>query len=162
MNKTLLIFLVILVVGGLVYWLVMMSSGQNKGMTKLQETGTDVSEEQTTQDKNETGKVRTVEEITYGDEGFAPQTLTVQVGTTVTWMNESSGEMWPATTAHPTHTVYPGSSISKCGTAEEETTFDACRGIAPGGDYAFTFNEVGDWKYHDHLNPTRFGSVVVD
>lgn len=162
MNKIVLIAVAVLVVGGLVYWLVMMSSGQNKGMTKLQETGTDVSEEQTTQDKNESGKVRTVEEITYGDEGFAPQTLTVQAGTMVAWVNESSGEMWPATAAHPTHTVYPGSSSSKCGTVEEESIFDACRGVSPGGSYSFTFNEVGDWKYHNHLMPTSFGSVVVE
>src|SRR3989344_4608585 len=34
--------------------------------------------------------------ITYSDTGFAPSTLTVKVGDTVTWKNEGEKSMWPA------------------------------------------------------------------
>jgi len=102
--------------------------------------------------------------ITYTDEGFAPATLTAKKGDKVTWKNNSSIQIWPATAVHPTHTVYPGSGIEKCGTPDELMIFDACRNIAPGSSYSFTFNEVGTWNYHDHLNISlgKFGSVVVE
>ena len=93
--------------------------------------------------------------------GFIPQTITINEGDTVTWVNSNSAQHWPASASHPTHTVYPGSGIEKCGTAEEPNIFDACRGIAPGSSYSFTFTEVGDWNYHDHLIPGKFGKVVV-
>jgi len=100
--------------------------------------------------------------ITYTDDGFAPETATIKQGDEVTWNNNSSLDMWPATAMHPTHTVYPGSDIEKCGTAEEVNIFDACREIAPGSSYSFIFDEIGTWNYHNHLNPTKFGSVVVE
>lgn len=96
------------------------------------------------------------------EEGFAPSALTVAKGDSVTWVNETDGTVWPASAMHPTHTVYPGSGIEKCGTAEAATIFDACAGIAPGGSWSFVFNEVGTWKYHDHLRATVFGSVTVE
>lgn len=100
--------------------------------------------------------------ITYTDEGFAPATLTIKKGDKVTFRNGSSVVIWPATAIHPTHTVYPGSDIEKCGTAEEVNIFDACREIAPGSSYSFTFNEAGRWNYHNHKNVSKFGSIVVE
>ena len=63
---------------------------------------------------------------------------------------------------HPTHKVYPGSDIEKCGTAEESNIFDACRGLKEGESYEFTFNEKGSWRYHDHLNIKNTGSIIVE
>ncbi|RME56614.1 hypothetical protein D6779_10310 [Candidatus Parcubacteria bacterium] len=99
--------------------------------------------------------------ITYTDEGFSPPTLTVQKGTKVVFENKSSREMWPASAVHPTHTVYPGSGIEKCGTPEASTIFDACGGIAPGESWSFVFQEAGTWKYHDHLAPGNTGTIIV-
>src|SRR3989344_7060009 len=90
--------------------------------------------------------------IVYTSAGFSPKNLTVKAGTAVTFVNESTRPTWPATDVHPTHTEYPNSDISKCGTAEEGSTFDACRNVEPGETYSFTFNEVGEWGFHDHLN----------
>src|SRR3989344_749590 len=100
--------------------------------------------------------------ITFTETGFSPSVLTVKAGETVKFVNSSDGNFWPASAIHPTHTVYPGSGIEKCDTAERESIFDACDGIAPGGSYEFTFNEVGEWGYHDHLNAKFFGKVVVE
>lgn len=100
--------------------------------------------------------------VVYSDGGFSPQTVNIKTGETVVFRNESSGDFRPASAMHPTHKVYPGSDIAKCGTAEAGNIFDACRGIAPGGEWAFTFSKAGTWKYHDHLSSSRFGTIVVE
>lgn len=93
-------------------------------------------------------------------EGFSPKTLTVKAGTMVTFVNEDVNEHWPASAMHPTHMVYPGSGIQKCGTGE--AIFDACKGLAQGESFSFTFDEIGSWKYHDHLNVPLTGTIVVE
>lgn len=86
--------------------------------------------------------------VTYTDSGFSPKEIAVKVGMTVTWKNENTGkQMWVASAPHPTHTDYP--------------EFDAKQASANGGTYSFTFGKVGDWKYHNHMNPTDFGIVHV-
>ncbi|MEK7598806.1 MAG: plastocyanin/azurin family copper-binding protein [Patescibacteria group bacterium] len=96
--------------------------------------------------------------------GFSPSTIKVRAGDTVTWTNKDSAPHWPATAAHPTHLVYPGSDITKCGTAAQSGIFDACKGLAPGESFPFKFDQAGTWKYHDHMNPVApfFGSVTVE
>jgi plastocyanin len=94
--------------------------------------------------------------------GFTPKTLRIKAGETVKFLNEDSSPHWPASDIHPTHEVYPGSSISKCGTSEQSKIFDSCRGLAKGESFEFTFNEKGSWNYHDHLNPRLKGTIIVE
>jgi len=96
--------------------------------------------------------------------GFSPSAIKVKTGDVVTWTNNDSVPHWPATAAHPTHLVYPGSDIKKCGTAAQSGIFDACKGLATGESFSFKFDQVGTWKFHDHLNPVVpfFGSVTVE
>src|SRR3972149_1953321 len=91
---------------------------------------------------DETGGSVTGNVIEITSSGFSPKELSISVGETVTWMNRDTEEHWPASAMHPTHTVYPGSDIKKCGTSEEGKIFDACKGLAPGESYRFTFNEI--------------------
>ncbi len=93
--------------------------------------------------------------------GFSPNPLTIKVGDTVTFVNKDTAQHWPASAVHPTHTVYPGSDINKCGTAEAATIFDSCKGLATGETFEFTFTHAGSWNYHDHLNPSLWGTIVV-
>lgn len=99
--------------------------------------------------------------VTYTDEGFSPASVTVSLGTTVTFINQSSGDMWVASAMHPTHSVYSGTSLSQHCPSTTNDAFDECRAEAPGSLYSFTFAKEGTWKYHDHLDATKFGSVVV-
>ena len=85
--------------------------------------------------------------ITYSDTGFSPQSLTVKMGTPVTFINNSSGPMWVASAPHPQHTDYP--------------EFNQLKSVEKGGEYTFTFDKVGTWKYHNHMNASSFGSVTV-
>jgi len=94
--------------------------------------------------------------ITYTSGGFSPSVINVKKGEEVTFLNESGGAMWPASAIHPTHTLYPtqGGCVG--------STFDACQGIQPGDSWSFKFDIAGSWKYHNHLNPSQTGTVVVE
>ena len=85
--------------------------------------------------------------VSYTDTGFNPKTITVKKDTTVTFKNNSSSKMWVASDAHPTHQLLPG--------------FDELTGVVKSGTYTYTFVKVGTWQYHNHLNPTDVGIVVV-
>ncbi len=100
--------------------------------------------------------------ITISSSGFSPARLEINAGDSVVFTNENSAKHWPASVVHPTHRVYPGSDISKCGTAEAENIFDACRGLESGESYTFTFNEEGSWRYHDHLRASLTGTINVN
>ena len=96
--------------------------------------------------------------------GFEPKELTISQGETVTFVNQDSVEHWPASDNHPTHTLYPGSDIKICfgGTEEEKSQiFDACKGLARGEEYSFTFNKLGAWGYHDHKKSDLTGTIIV-
>lgn len=86
--------------------------------------------------------------VEYTQQGFAPKTITVKVGTTVTWINKDSDPMWVASNPHPIHTDLPG--------------FDALKQIPTGETYSYTFTKVGNWGYHNHLNLSNTGTVVVE
>lgn len=94
--------------------------------------------------------------VYHTNDGFAPNPLNIKVGETVLFRNDGSRPTWIASAMHPTHTVYPttGGCIG--------STFDSCVGIEPGKSWSFKFDFVGSWKYHDHLNPTSFGTIIVE
>ncbi len=94
--------------------------------------------------------------------GFSPSVLKIKAGDTVTFLSIDNNSHWPASAIHPTHTLYPGSDIRKCGTTEEKMIFDACRGLSEGQEYKFTFTNKGSWKYHDHLAPKLQGTIEVN
>ena len=97
-------------------------------------------------------KILTIE-IT--SDGFSPNPLIIGMGDRVTWINKDTVEHWPASAIHPTHEVYPesGGCIG--------SKFDACRGLKEGESWSFTFNEKGEWNYHDHLTTGLYGKVIV-
>lgn len=85
--------------------------------------------------------------IEYTDSGFSPQSVTIKVGETVKFTNASSGSMWVASAPHPVHTDYP--------------EFDAKKTYVKGESFSFAFEKAGTWKFHNHMDPTKFGSIVV-
>ena len=100
--------------------------------------------------------------ITYTYSTYSPNTLIVSVGTQVIFKNQSTGSMWPASNAHPSHTLYPGSSTNKCGGLEADTIFDACGSIQGGDEWSFIFTQQGTWLYHDHNRPNLGGIIIVE
>ena len=100
--------------------------------------------------------------VVYSDGGYAPKELTIKKGEKVTFRNESARETWPASAMHPSHTLYPGSSIQKCETEEMTRVFDACMGLKQGEEWSFEFQEVGTWNYHDHKHAEHWGTIIVE
>ena len=100
--------------------------------------------------------------VTYTDEGYSPNTITIKKGETVTWKNKSSMTMWTASGVHPVHTAYTGTNIANCGTPASLNQFDACIGVAPGQSWSFKFDLRGTWGYHNHTNASHWGKIVVE
>ncbi len=92
--------------------------------------------------------------------GFSPGAVTIAKGGTVTWVAEGGSPMWIGSAMHPDHVVYDGTSKTEhCASGYTgPTPFDQC---SSGGNYSFTFDKVGTWMYHNHVNAKQFGSVIV-
>ena len=78
--------------------------------------------------------------------GFTPATLTVKAGSTVTWTNNSGETATVNSDPHPTHTNYPPLNLGR---------FDN------GGTLSLTFDKPGTYGYHNHLNPSERGTIIV-
>ncbi|MDO8408296.1 MAG: hypothetical protein Q7S95_03635 [bacterium] len=87
----------------------------------------------------------TVIQIT--DKGFEPSDISIKKGKRVVFINETSDWAWPASDPHPTHTEYSG--------------FDPQEPFKNGEAWAFTFDRVGDFTFHNHLEPNRRGIIHV-
>ncbi len=74
-----------------------------------------------------------------GSRAFTPSDLTVQAGTTVTWMNTDRD-------SHTTTSEVPGWNSGT---------------ISPGRQFSFTFQTPGAYPYHCSFHPGMAGRVVV-
>src|SRR3989344_8568347 len=93
--------------------------------------------------------------ITYTDDGYDPAEVTVQKGTRVRFVNEAETGTWPASGVHPTHSLYPEKNNTDC----LGSSFDSCAELKNGEFFAYTFNYVGEWRFHDHLHAYHTGVV---
>jgi plastocyanin len=101
--------------------------------------------------------------VSYTNNGFVPQTLTIADGDSVTWVNNSTNELWVASAPHPIHNGYDGTTLQQhCAPGYAgPTPFDECAAIAQGGSYTFTFYQVGSWGYHNHMVDSDQGTIIV-
>lgn len=99
--------------------------------------------------------------VHYTASGFSPATVTIAEGGSVTFVADpGAGSMWVASGVHPTHAVYDGTSRTEhCAAGYTgPAPFDEC---AAGSTFTFTFDKVGSWQYHNHLDASNTGTVVV-
>ncbi len=96
--------------------------------------------------------------ITYTDAGFAPGVVTIDKGTTVTFVNKSSGQMWVGSDPHPIHTDFSGTTTKNHCPDVTATAFDQC---GTGTSFSFTFDKIGSWKYHNHVSASKVGVIIV-
>lgn len=85
--------------------------------------------------------------VTLTATGFNPDILTVKVGMTVTWINKSGEEAAIDSDPHPIHTSYPPLNLGT---------------VADGASVSLTFDKAGTYHYHNHLNPSERGTIVVE
>jgi plastocyanin len=79
--------------------------------------------------------------VEIADLAFNPETVTVAVGSTVTWVN-----------ADPD---VPHTSTSDDDVWNSDT-------LNEGDDFSFTFDEAGTFAYFCEVHPTMRGSIVVE
>lgn len=84
--------------------------------------------------------------ITLSDAGYTPATLTIKVGDTVTWTNDGSKPATVSSDPHPSHSIYPPLNLG---------TFK------PGGTHSLKFDTAGTYGYHNHLNSSQTGTIIV-
>lgn len=101
----------------------------------------------TTVEVKDVGTMKKEVSVTETESGFEPQTVTVKVGTKVVWTNKSGATGNVSSAKHPTHLEYPPLNL---------TNYEV------GETLSLVFDTAGTYKYHDHLNPSRFGTVVVE
>lgn len=78
--------------------------------------------------------------------GFEPATVNIDVGGKVEWMNKSGEAATVNSALHPTHSIYPQLNLNE---------------VPVNGSVSLVFDTPGTYKYHDHLNPSRTGTVEV-
>lgn len=86
--------------------------------------------------------------VTILSSGFSPKEIKIKVGETVTWMNSDSEDHQVNSGPHPVHTVYPPLNTVSL--------------LKPDQQKSLSFPDKGTYQYHDHLNPSQFGSVIVE
>ena len=84
--------------------------------------------------------------ITYSDTGFSPNPLNVKVGEAITFNNTSNNVVQVNSAPHPAHNLYPVLNIGA---------------INPGESKSITLTSAGTYKYHNHLNVSQNGQIVV-
>ena len=134
----------LLIVGGFLFW-------RSQPKIETNEMTPKPSESVPTESVGSPSATGAMEEetvVTLTDKGFSPKTITVKKGTTVTFANEGTGTMWVASAPHPTHSTYP--------------ELDQKTAVGTGEMYQFTFDKVGSWKYHNHMNAADNGTIVVE
>ena len=65
--------------------------------------------------------------------GFLPSEITIDVNSSVIFINKDSQPRWPASNVHPAHDLYP--------------EFDPRKNIDPGQSWAFKPKKVGEWNF---------------
>src|SRR5487761_1577732 len=103
--------------------------------------------QQPTKHQATTTPAPTVAVIEITPTGFVPSTLTVPAGAKVVWVNEDVMPHLPAADPYPTHSSLP-SLVAPRALGQKET-------------YSFLFTKAATLHYHDDINPTLVGTVVV-
>ena len=104
-----------------------------------------------TQEQQQTQQVESAASVTFSDSGVSPSTVTIKSGESLTWVNNSSKSVQVGGANHPTHTLN-----------KELTNGEFVTDLAPGASATVTLVKKGTWGYHNHLDPSVTGKVVVE
>ena len=100
-----------------------------------------------TKTNNATNTAPRTAQVLITSKGFVPASLTVTPNTIVEWQsNDATTTHIVAANPYPTHSSLPGLVSPQLGN---------------GAHYQYTFATVGTFNYHDDLNPTTNGTIIV-
>lgn len=84
--------------------------------------------------------------IVFTSDGFSPEELEVRLGQTVTVKNESNQRVQYSSDDHPTHRLNEGMNLAI---------------LQPGESGTFTAGPVGRHGFHDHIDDSFTGVLIV-
>lgn len=142
MKVLLIVVLAMFVIGGGVFAL---------SRNKIDQNTTDVQSETTSSPSPPTNQTEgndfgSVQTITYNDTGFSPERLTSKIGEKVQIDNKSSQPLQFSSDPHPDHTDSPELNAETVG-PDQSTTF--------------TPTKVGTFGFHNHLEQSKKGTIVI-
>jgi plastocyanin len=85
--------------------------------------------------------------ITYSGSSFSPNSVTVKSGDTVAIKNTSSDTLEFDSNPHPVHTDNTELNVGS---------------VAPGEGMTFTVTTKGTYHYHNHLDASQGGTIIVE
>lgn len=146
-NKTLVVIIAVLIVIGAV--VVFAGKIGNKSVQPSNVTSQPGTPVQSTANPGTGGTApkETIATVNLTSSGFNPKTITIKTGTRVIWINKSAAAATVNSDIHPTHQLYTPLNLGE---------------FPNGSSVQLVFDKPGTYKYHDHLNPSRTGTVVVE
>ena len=99
-----------------------------------------------TSPSSDSNKAKAATTIMYDASGFAPTTITVTAGQSVTFTNSSDHEVDVSSSPHPAHTDNPELNAGV---------------LAPGKSVVKVLNNKGSFGIHNHLNPTERMKITI-
>lgn len=84
--------------------------------------------------------------VTLTSSGFSPATITIDSGTTVVWKNESGQTATVNSNPHPIHTDFAPLNLGQ---------------FENGQTLSLKFTAPGTHGYHNHLNSSEKGTIIV-
>lgn len=139
MGKFLIVIIVLAIIAGVFI------SRSNKGSNQAPVQQGSQNQQAVTSPAQEQRQNETI--VTVTALGFVPQTLTIKAGTKVLWMNKSGGTVTVNSAGHPAHLAYPPLNLGE---------------FNDGSSVQLGFDKPGTYNYHDHLNPSLTGTIVVE
>lgn len=143
MNRVLIAAVAVIIIGAGIFGLTRNSSNSNNSNSS-NTSGATTQPSTTSPPANRQTSAAT---ITYDGNGFSPAALTVNSGTTVTIKNTSNQELQMDSNPHPIHTDDTDLNVGLVG---------------PGGSQTFTVTKTGTFGYHNHLDPTQTGTIIIN
>ena len=98
-----------------------------------------------------TAEVAVVATVAHTDGEFLPNCLQISQGTTVTWVNNGEKDIQIGADPHPVHSG--NKEVSK---GEYVLT------LGPGEEATVNVEQTGKSAYHNHLNPSAGGAIIVE
>lgn len=149
-NTWLWVVIAVVVIGGLVYFATQKQNNQVVNPTPTTTEKIAKEEEVMKKDITPSGvedKMMREAIVNYTATGFDLQQTKVKVGTKVTWFNKSGHAGNVSSAVHPTHQVYPPLNLGN---------------FEDGEKLSLVFDKPGTYAYHNHLNASQFGKVIVE
>lgn len=134
MKKIIAIIVLLAAVGGLFFFL----NNRNKNINKIKQQPSQL----TPIIRNEPQAT-----VTYTKDGFNPKSITIKAGTRVTWINKSGKMTTVNSNDHPAHKLYPPLNLGE---------------FPDNSSVQLVFVKPGSYGYHNHLNPSQTGEIIVE